>query len=75
MPEEFVEGFTLKNIAMTAVLALLSWGIYTVHQLAISTVALSQSVEYLVVEHLPNRVTTLEIVVEELQRNVLNLPE
>jgi predicted phosphatase len=75
MPEEIVEGFTLKNAAMAATIALLSWGIYTVHQLAISTVALSQSVEYLVVENLPNRVTTLEIVVEGLQRNVLNLSE
>lgn len=75
MPEEISESLTLKNIAVTALIALLSWGVYTVHQLAISTAAISQSVEYLVVENLPSRVTALEILVQELKRNDRNIPE
>lgn len=75
MPKEIADNVTIKNLAFAAVFALLSWGVYTIQQLAISTVALSQSVEHLVVENLPNRVTALEIVVVELQRDVFNLSE
>lgn len=75
MPEEISESLTLKNIAVAALIAILSWGVYTVQQLAISTAALSQSVEYLVVENLPSRVTALEILVQELKINDRNIPE
>lgn len=61
MKQENVLNFTLA-----ALIALLSWGIFTVHQLSISTASLSKSVEYLVVENLPARVTTLEVQVGEL---------
>lgn len=63
------EQLTLPNIAVAAVLAILSWGVFTVHQLSVSTATLSKSIEYLVVENLPSRVTTLEVMFKEVMRN------
>ena len=57
---------TFLNYTVAALIALLSWGIFTIHQLSISTTSLSKSVEYLVVENLPARVTTLEVLVQDL---------
>lgn len=57
------------NFALAALIALLSWGVFTVHQLSISTASISKSVEYLVVENLPARVTTLEVQVRELNKD------
>ena len=57
------------NFALAALIALLSWGVFTVHQLSISTASISKSVEYLVVENLPARVTTLEVQVRELVKD------
>lgn len=61
-----LEDWTLGNIAVGAMLLVLSWTSYTVQQLAVSTAALSANVEYLVVSNLPARVTELEIYVEQL---------
>ena len=55
----------ILNITVMLLIALLSWGIFSVHQLSVSTASLSKSVEYLVVENLPARVTTLEVLVQE----------
>ena len=60
---------TFLNYAVAALIALLSWGIFTIHQLSISTASLSKSVEYLVVENLPARVTTLEVLVQDLTKD------
>ena len=60
---------TFLNYAVAALIALLSWGIFTIHQLSISTTSLSKSVEYLVVENLPARVTTLEVLVQDLTKD------
>lgn len=69
MSEEFKGTEGLKNLALAAIIALLSWGVLTIHQLAISTAELSKSVEYVAtsVQGLPDRVTKLEVMVEELQ--------
>ena len=56
----------ILNITVALLIALLSWGIFSIHQLSVSTASLSKSVEYLVVENLPARVTTLEILVQEV---------
>lgn len=56
----------ILNITVMLLIALLSWGIFSVHQLSVSTASLSKSVEYLVVENLPARVTTLEVLVQEV---------
>ena len=55
----------ILNITVALLIALLSWGIFSIHQLSVSTASLSKSVEYLVVENLPARVTTLEVLVQE----------
>ena len=60
---------TFLNYTVAALIALLSWGIFTIHQLSISTASLSKSVEYLVVENLPARVTTLEVLVQDLTKD------
>ena len=64
-----METLSIPNFAMAAVIALLSWGVFTVHQLSVSTASLSKSVEYLVVENLPSRVTTLEVLLRELTKD------
>ena len=56
----------ILNITVALLIALLSWGIFSIHQLSVSTASLSKSVEYLVVENLPARVTTLEVLVQEV---------
>lgn len=56
----------ISNIAVVAMIGLLSWGVLNVHQLSVSTASLSKSVEYLVVENLPSRVTTLEVLLKEV---------
>ena len=60
---------TFLNYAVAALIALLSWGVFTIHQLSVSTASLSKSVEYLVVENLPARVTTLEVLVQDLAKD------
>ena len=62
------ESFNIPNLAIMAIVALLSWGVFTIHQLSVSTASLSKSVEYLVIENLPARVTTLEVLVSEVLR-------
>lgn len=61
-----MENLSFPNLAIAAMIALLSWGVFTIHQLSVSTASLSKSVEYLVVENLPARVTTLEVIVAEV---------
>ena len=56
----------ILNITVALLIALLSWGIFSIHQLSVSTASLSKSVEYLVVENLPARVTTLEVLMQEV---------
>lgn len=56
----------ILNITVALLIALLSLGIFSIHQLSVSTTSLSKSVEYLVVENLPARVTTLEVLVQEV---------
>lgn len=64
-----MDQITIPNLAIMAVVALLGWGVFTVNQLSISTASLSKSVEYLVVENLPSRVTTLEVLLKEVARD------
>lgn len=64
-----MDQVTIPNLAIMAVVALLGWGVFTVNQLSISTASLSKSVEYLVVENLPSRVTTLEVLLREIAKN------
>ena len=58
----------ILNITVALLIALLSWGIFSIHQLSVSTASLSKSVEYLVVENLPARVTTLEVLMQEVMQ-------
>lgn len=58
----------ILNITVALLIALLSWGIFSIHQLSVSTASLSKSVEYLVVENLPARVTTLEVLTQEVMK-------
>lgn len=62
---EKINTFVFNALA-AAFIALLSWGVFTIHSLSVSTATLSRSVEYFVVENLPSRVTTLEVLVQEL---------
>lgn len=64
-----MDQITIPNLAIMAVVALLGWGVFTVNQLSVSTASLSKSVEYLVVENLPSRVTTLEVLLKEVARD------
>lgn len=66
---ENVKLSAVTNVAFAAMVALLSWGVFNVHQLSVSTASLSKSVEYLVVENLPARVTTLEVLLREVLKN------
>lgn len=63
------EQINIPNIAVMAMVGLLSWGMFNVHQLSVSTASLSKSVEYLVVENLPSRVTTLEVLLKDVLRD------
>lgn len=63
------EKLSIPNLAVIAMIGLLSWGMFNVHQLSVSTASLSKSVEYLVVENLPSRVTTLEVLLKDVLRD------